>query len=476
MTETTLQTKKSKEKKPVKTINTYVLLSCIIIIVSLFTYIIPAGQFDRVEDLNTGRMLADPDSFHYVERNPATLFSMFKAIPQGMSESAKIIFFIFIISGAVQIVNATGAINAGLLRLTAKFKGKEQYLIPIFMIFFSFTGAFLGFCEENIVFIPIAVSVARYLGYDSIVGICISYLSAEVGFFAGMMNPFNVGVAQGIAGLPMFSGIGFRFGIWAAFMTVTAIYVMRYAAKIKKNPELSLVADIKHDDDKFVDLSKIDVTFTWRHKLIYLAFLIAIVAIMYGAFKLGWYVEDIAAVFLMVGIASGIIGKLSFTQIAEEFVAGAKSITFGALMVGLAKAIFLIMSNSMILDTIINSSVGLLRIIPSSFAIIGLFMIQWFINIAITSSTGLAAIAMPILTPIADMLKINRQVTVVAFQLGDGINGSILPTSGVLLAVCSIAGVPYDRWFKFMWKLTLTFTIMACITLAIANSIPLGPF
>lgn len=468
--------KKKTIKKPIKTINTYVLLSCIIIIIALLTYIIPAGQFDRVEDVNTGRMLADPDSFHYVESNPASIFNVFKAIPQGMAESAKIIFFIFIISGAVQIVNATGAINSGLLKLTTKFEGREQFLIPIFMIFFSFTGAFLGFCEENIVFIPIAVSVARYLGYDAIVGICISYLSAEIGFFAGMMNPFNVGIAQGIAGLPMFSGIGFRFIIWALFMTVTAIYVMRYAAKVKKNPELSLVADIEHDDEKFIDLSKIDVTFTVGHKLIYLVFLIAIASIMYGAFKLGWYVEDIAAVFLMVGLISGIIGKLTFTQIAEEFVAGAKSIAFGALMVGFAKAIFLLMSNSMILDTIINSAVGILSIIPPSFTIMGLFLIQWFINIPITSSTGLAAIAMPILIPIADMLKINRQVTVVAFQLGDGINGSILPTSGVLLAVCSIAGVPYDRWFKFMWKLTLMFTVMACIVLAIANAIPLGPF
>ncbi|HBN06751.1 MAG TPA: C4-dicarboxylate ABC transporter permease, partial [Bacteroidales bacterium] len=138
-------------------------------------------------------------------------------------------------------------------------EGKEKLLIPIFMIFFSFTGAFLGFSEENIVFVPLAVSVARYLGYDGIVGICISYLATQVGFFAGMMNPFNVGVAQGIASLPMFSGIGFRFFIWAVFMLITAWYVMKYAEKVKKSPELSLVADVKYDESKFVDLSKIDI-------------------------------------------------------------------------------------------------------------------------------------------------------------------------------------------------------------------------
>ena len=467
--------KKSEQKKSFS-INTYVLLFSVIIIVVILTYIIPAGQFERVQDANTGRMLADPESFHYIERNPASLFDLFLSIPNGMVDSAKIIFFIFIISGAVQIVNATGAINAGLLRLTKAFEGKEKFLIPVFMIFFSFTGAFLGFSEENIVFVPLAVSLARYLGYDGIVGICISYLATQVGFMAGMMNPFSVGVAQGIANLPMFSGIGFRFFIWAVFMLITAWYVMSYAEKVKKNPEASIVSDIKFDESKFVDLSSIDVKLTYGHKLIYLVFIAGIAAIMYGAYYFGWYVQQIAAVFLIIGIVSGLICKLTPTQIANEFVAGAKSITFGALIVGVAKGIYLIMSDSMILDTIVNSAVGILNIFPSSMAIIGIFIIQWFINFVITSSTALASIAMPILTPIADMLGVNRQVTVVAFQLGDNINGSILPTSSTLLATCAMADVPYDRWFKFMFKLTMIWTGVSCAILIFADIINLGPF
>ena len=165
-----------KENKAFKSINTYVLLFSLIVIATILTYVVPAGEFNRVEDPNTGRMLADPESFHYIEKNPATFFDMFKAIPDGLVDSAKIIFFIFVISGVVQIINATGAINAGLLRLTQRFRGREKFLLPIFMIFFSFTGAFLGFSEENIVFTPLAVSVAKYLGYDGVVGMCISYL------------------------------------------------------------------------------------------------------------------------------------------------------------------------------------------------------------------------------------------------------------------------------------------------------------
>lgn len=468
--------KAEKKKVGFKGVNTYVLLFTLILIVTALTYIIPAGQFDRYQDPGTGRELADPDSFHYVEQNAASLFDMIRAIPEGMVDSAKIIFFIFIISGSVQIVNATGAINAGLLKLTQVFKGKEKLLLPIFMIVFSFTGAFLGFNEENIVFVPLAVSVAKFLGYDAVVGICISYLAAEVGFYAGMMNPFNVGVAQGIAGLPMFSGIGFRFGIWAVFMVVTIIYVMRYAKKIKEDPTKSLVYGIEVDESSFVDLSKVDAEFTAKHALIFIVLLVSIGAICYGAYVYGWYVNDIAAVFLIWGLLSGIIGGLKPAKIAEEFVAGAKGIAFGALIVGFAKAIYLILYNAKALDTIINSFVGILNLLPSSVSIMGIFMIQWFINIIITSSTGLAAIAMPIMIPITDMLKINRQVTVIAFQLGDGINGSILPTSSTLLAVCGVAHVPYDRWFKFMWKLTLIWTVMALITTAVANGIGLGPF
>ncbi len=320
-----LKEEKNKKKLALN-INTYVLLFTILIIVVILTYLVPAGKFELFEDTNTGRMLADPDSFHYIEKNPASLFDLFLAIPRGMVDSAKIIFFIFIISGAVQIVNATGAINAGLLRMTKSFAGREQLLIPIFMIFFSFTGAFLGFSEENIVFVPLAVSVARYLGYDGIVGICISYLATQVGFFAGMMNPFNVGVAQGIANLPMFSGIGFRFLIWAIFMVITGWYVMRYAAKIKKNPELSIVADIKVDESKFVDLSKIDVKLNFSHILIYIAFLIAVISILYGAYNFGWYVQEIAAIFLIIGVVSGLIGRLSLLKYQMNLLLGQKEL------------------------------------------------------------------------------------------------------------------------------------------------------
>lgn len=467
---------KSKKEVRFKGINTYVLLFTLLLIGVILTYVIPAGKFDLVQDPETGRMLADPQSFHYVEKNPASFFDLFRSIPKGMVSGASIIFFIFIIAGSVQIINATGAINAGILRLTQRFKGREKYLIPIFMIVFSITGAFLGFSEENLVFVPLAVSLARYLGYDGIVGICISYLATQVGFLSGIMNPFNVGVAQGIADLPLFSGIGFRIIIWALYMLVTAWYVMRYAEKVKKNPESSMVFNIKSDSDKFVDLSNIEVELTIRHKTIYVGFLIAIFSILYGAYNYGWYVADIAAVFLIFGIISGLICKFSFTKIADEFVAGAKGIVFGALIVGFAKAIYIVLENASVLDTVVSWLVNGIGIFPAALSIIGIFIIQWFINLLVPSATGQAAISMPIFVPVADMLNISRQSSVVAFQLGDGINNSIIPTSSTLLAACTMADVPYHIWVKFLWKLTLIWSVLGAGLALIASMIQLGPF
>lgn len=470
------ETNKIKKKGKIKEVNTYVLLFLILIFITILSYIIPSGQYDFIEDSRTGRELVDPDSFHYVEKNPASIFDMFRAIPKGMIDGAKIIFFIFIISGAIQIVSATGAINTGILKLTKRFEGREKYLIPILMIVFSLTGAFLGFSEENLVFVPLTVSLAKYLGYDPIVGICISYLATQVGFLSAMMNPFSVGVAHGIADLPLFSGIGFRFIVWVIYLGVTCWYVMSYGEKVRKDPKLSIVADIEDKDEKGIDFTDVDAELKASHKFIYIVFIIAIITIIYGTYKLDWGIVDIAAVFLIIGLVSGLVGKFSLNKIADEFVQGARGIVFGALIVGFAKAIYVVMAETMILDTIVHSLVSSIKSFPQSISVIGLYIIQWTLNILIPSATGQAAVSMPIMIPIADMLKINRQVSVLAFQLGDGINNSIIPTSSTLLAACTIANVPYDRWFKFLWRLTLIWTGIGVILLLIANAIGFGPF
>lgn len=463
-------------KKLFKGINTYVLLSTILIIVAILTYIIPAGQYDLIKDEASGREVVDPESFHYVERNPASIFDIFRAIPKGMIDGAKIIFFIFIISGSIQIVRSTGAIDAGILKVVEAFTGRENLFIPVFIILFSLTGAFLGFSEENLIFIPLIISLVKQLGYDTIVAISVSYLATQLGFFAAMMNPFNVGVAHAIAQLPLYSGVGFRFLTWIILLVVTIWYVSSYAEKVRKNPELSLVADVPESETSNLQELDENIKLTKKHKVIYMIFILGFFGIIYGVYKFDWGIVDIAAMFLMMGVMSGFIGGFNPTKIANEFVEGAKSIVFGALMVGFAKAIYIVMNEGLILDTIINVLVTGIEKLPQSISVLGMYAIQWVINILVPSATGQAAISMPIMVPVADMLNINRQVATLAFIFGDGINNSIIPTSSTLLAVLSFANVPYQRWVKYLYKLTIIWTVIGAILLLIANAINLGPF
>lgn len=331
----------TQTKKLFKGFNTFVILFTILLIVSLLTYIVPAGQYEMVEDPNTGRQVVDPDSFHYVDKNPVSLFNIFKSIPKGMSAASNIIFFIFIISGSIQIIRATGAIDAGIVSLVKSMSGREKLILPILMIIFSLTGAFLGFSEENLVFIPLVIALVKQLGYDSVVAICVSYLACQVGFMAAMMNPFNVGVAQGIAQLPLYSGIEFRFVVWIVFLIVTGWYVLSYAEKVRANPSLSIVADVPEAEDSSASTSiDFEAKLEGYHKLIYLVFVSGIVWMIYGVYKHGWGMQDIAAAFLIIGIISGFIGKLTPSKIAQEFISGAKGIVSGALVVGVARAIY----------------------------------------------------------------------------------------------------------------------------------------
>lgn len=456
-------------------INTYVLLFSILIVVTILTHIIPAGQYEMIEDPVTGRSMVDPESFHYVDRNPTSIYDMFKAIPKGLVDGAHIAFSIFIIAGVIGIVRATGAIDAGLLKIIKISAGREKLFIPLSLIVLSLPGAFLGLTEIAIVMIPLVVDLVRRLGYDSIVAVSCSYLALQLGFFTGIMNPFNVGIAHEMAQLPIYSAISFRIIMWVIFICVTSWYTLAYASKIKKNPDQSLVADIQPASSTGSGIAT-SVPLTTRHKIIYLLFILGFFSILYGAYQFEWGIDDISAVFLMLGVISGIISGLTPTKIADEFISGAKAIVFGALIVGFARAIYLVMKDSLILDTMIYSLLTFVQVLPRSISVIGMYIVQWVLNILIPSATGQAAISIPIMIPLADVLGITRQTAIIAYQLGDGINNSIIPTSSTLLAVLTLANVPYDRWVKYLYKLTILWTIIGIILLLIAHAINIGPF
>ncbi len=455
--------------------HTYALLFFIIVIVALLTYVIPAGEFERAVDPDTGRTFVVPDTYHTVERSPVGFFGLFKAIPGGMEAAGYIIFFVLMIGGSFGILQATGAINAGIGAVVKKTQGKEKLIIPIIMIIFSLAGAILGAAEEMLPFYPIIIALSLALGFDTITGTAMVLLGAGAGFAGAFMNPFTVGIAQGISGLPLFSGIGYRLIVYVIILSVTIIYVYRYASKVQKNPELSPTYEQDKKQHNSFDMNNLP-EFTGRHKLVLIAFVIGLAILAYGVVKLGFYITELTAMFLIIGIAAGILGGLGINTIAEEFVNGARELVYGALVIGLATSIMVVMKEGNIIDTVIYSLASAVQNLPPTLSAVGMFIVQSFINLIVPSGSGQAAVSMPIMAPMADVVGITRQSAVLAFQLGDGFSNVISPTSGYFMAALAIGGIAWDKWAKWMFPLFLIWSVIGAVLVSISVMINYGPF
>ncbi len=463
--------KKFKMKIP----HTYALLFMIIALAVVMTYVVPAGLFDRAVDADTGRTFVVPDSFKYVDNTPVSAFGLFKAIPKGMDRAGYIIFFVLMIGGAFGIIQKTGAVDAGIAGVVKKMEGKEKLVIPVTMFIFSLAGAMLGSAEEMLPFYPIVISLALALGFDTITGTAMVLLGAGAGFAGAFLNPFTIGIAQGISGLPLFSGIAFRLVAYVIILSVTIIYVMRYASKIQKNPELSPTYEMDQKKQKHFDMDNLP-EFTTRHKLVLATLLVGLAILAYGVVQLGFYIVELTAMFLIIGVAAGIIGKLSINGIAEAFVEGAKELVYGALIIGLATAIMVVMEEGNIMDTIIYSMANLVKGLPPAISGIGMFFVQSVINLFVPSGSGQAAVSMPIMAPMADVVGITRQSAVLAFQFGDGFTNVISPTSGYFMAAIAIGGIKWEKWAKWMLPLFLIWTVIGAALVAISVLIDYGPF
>ena len=462
-------------KKRMKMPHTYVILFSIVILAAIASYTLPAGVYDRSKDPATGRTLVNPASYHHVEQTPVSPFDLFKAIPRGMVAGADIVFFIFICGGAFTVIQATGAVNSGLARFIMKLRGYENLLIPLTMLLFSVFGFTMGMSEEVIVFIPIGVLLARALKYDDIVAVSMLSTGAAIGFASGLLNPFTVGVAQTIAELKMFSGLEFRIIGFVFLYLSGVIYTMNYAKKVKANPEYSYVYE-EMQKNKEVGVLDESVQFTGVHQAVALVCLAFLGVMIYGVMKLDFYITELAAVFLAMGIVGGLVGRLGPNQIAMHFVAGCRDIVFGALVVGVARAILVVLQDGQIIDTIIHGLANGVSIFPKGLAAVGMFWVQSIINFFIPSGSGQAAATMPIMAPLADLLGITRQTAVLAFHYGDGFSNSIIPTSASLMGVLAMAHVPYEKWFRFIWPLMVIWTIIGSVMCYIAAVINLGPF
>ncbi len=452
------------------------LLFSVIFFMAVLSYVLPAGQYDRIKSPITGKMVVAPATYHQVENTPVTILQLFSSIPRGMAAGQEIIFFIILVAGAFQIITATGAIEGGIGSLATKLRNKEKIMIPIIMMMFSIGGFTFGMAEENIIFVPIGIALARALGFDALVGMGMITLGAACGFVSGIMNPFSTGIAQRMAELPMFSGIGYRILVWATMMVITATFVVRYARKVKSSPESSLVHELEQEEaGNIIDLDTVK-QLTGKQKLVLLSVLGAFAYLIYGVFEKGYGMVEIGTIFLILGILAGIIGGLNTDNMIKEFMAGAKGMITGAIMVGVARAILVVMQDGQIIDTAIHGMASFVQGLPSSVTALGMYGMQTFLDFFIPSATGQAAATMPIMIPLADVLKINRQVAVLAYQFGDGFTSYILPTSGTLIATLAVARIPYEKWVKFLFPLFALWLAMGGVFVVIANAIKYGPF
>jgi len=453
--------------------NSYVIIFTLIILCMILTWIVPSGSYDRVQDPVSGRTVIDPASFHYVENKSVNLFDMLKAIPKGISTSGGIIAFIFIISGTVEVIRSTGALDAAIIYLVQKMHGKDTVLLVFVTFLFTILGAVFGFAEETIPFIPLGISMCLALGYDRMVGFHVVRTAAWIGFAGAFLNPFSIGVAQSIAELPLFSGLGFRIICYIVFFIIGVWFILSYAKNIKKDPTKSVLYGYQGQRDES-DFRLMDVEeFTTRHKLILLTFLICLGFLVFGAIKYGWYTTELSALFLGFGILAGFIAGYNPNQVAREFTKGMKGVTYGALIVGFARAIVIILEDGMVLDTIVYGFSQPLLGLGASVAAIGMFIVQSFLNFFIGSSSGLAAATMPIMIPLADVLDVTRQTAVLAFQFGDGITNMLWPS---MIYYLVFADIPYNIWFKHILKLNIILSIAGVIFIAVAQMISYGPF
>ncbi len=457
--------KKSKFKVP----NTYTLIVMFVIVAALLTYIIPAGQYDMHEDAATGRTLVDPSSFHFVEKDPIGIGEFLLAIPDGMQGGAGVIFLVFLVGGFFQIINDTGAIDAAISAAVNKLQDKAFLVIPIIMAIMSVLGALGIIVNAAIAFIPIGVALAKKLKLDPIVGVSIMYIGAYSGFTATPMGPFNTILGQTIAGIPVLSGFALRTVVWAILFVVSVWYTLRYAKKVKSDINNSVLDDIEWVDksDTAIEVKE----FNWRHGLILAALAIGFITYAYGSFKLHWRLNYLSATMLAVALISGLIAKMHPDDMAKSFIAGCKSMVYGALVIGFAKSITIVLTNGKIIHSIIYyMSLPLSKVAPMISGIL-MFYVNLIFNFFVPSGSGQAMVVMPLLAPMADVVDVSRQIAVSAYQYGDGFSNTIIPTSGVLMAALGVAKVPYEKWLKYMLPLFGLWVLIGSITLGIATLI-----
>ncbi|HEX7613918.1 MAG TPA: Na+/H+ antiporter NhaC family protein [Thermoanaerobaculia bacterium] len=457
--------------------HTLVIVGSLIVLVLVLSWLVPSGVYQTVD--KGGRQVTIPGTYQRVAKVVLGPQWLVIAPIRGFLDGSLIIAFLLLIGGSFNVIQTTGIVEQGIRKITSALAGRphlERLMIPVLMTVFSLAGSVFGMAEEVIPFVLICVPLALSLGYDSIVGVSIPFLGAASGFAAAFFNPFTVGLAQGLVGLPLYSGLGYRVITWFVCTGVIVGWVMVYAARVKRRPESSPVYELDRARERAgFDASAPPEPWTVRRLLVIVLFLAGMVALVWGILQAHWFIEEIGALFLAMGLLMGAVAGLKPGEIATSFVAGAKDMVNVTLIIACGRALLIIAREARVLDTILYVSSGLISALPAVVAAQVMFVVQSVINFFIHSGTAQAALTMPIMAPLADLVGLTRQTMVYAYQLCELIN-PILPTSAVTMGVLGMAKIPWETWARWFLPLMLTLCVLAFLLLVPPVLMHWGPF
>ena len=456
--------------------HTLVIVASLILFVLVLSWVLPSGAYETVA--KEGRQVTVPGTYAEVAKTRLGPQWLLLAPIKGFKDGALIISFLLLIGGAFSVIQSTGAIEFAIRRLTAALAAHPhltKLVIPVLMAVFSLAGSVFGMSEEVIPFILITVPLAISLGYDSIVGTAIPFLGAAAGFGAAFFNPFTVGIAQGLVGLPLYSGLGYRVLTWFVTTGVMIAWVMVYAARVKRKPESSPVFELDLSREAGPSPAAGVEPWTARRALVLAIFAGAMGLLVWGILQKQWFIEEIGALFLAMGLVIGVVGGLRGDAIATSFVAGARDMVNVSLIIACGRALLIIAREAQVLDTILFHGSGLISHLPGVVAAQVMFLVQCVINFFIHSGTAQAALTMPIMAPLADLVGLTRQTMVYAYQLCELIN-PILPTSAVTMGVLGMAKIQWEKWARWFLPLMLTLMALAFLLLVPPVLTHWGPF
>ena len=449
----------------IKVPHTLVLLFSMMVFALILTYILPQGQFETIEN-EEGRSVVVPDSYEkFQEKSLLSFWSLFTILPKAFADSQGIIFFVFIIGGALAVIKSTGVIDAFLGKLLEKFGSRPQILIVLSMLVFSIGSSTLGMAEEYLPFISVLIALCLGLKMDIVSAVGIMVVGYGIGYGVAAINPFTVIIAQEVAEVTPTSGMWYRLLLFLPFFLVGWHHVQKYALSVRKNPSKSLMLNVEnkqeHAETTYPKLTKL-------HGIILLITFLAIVLIVFGISQWHWYLTELGAVFFGLAVLVAIISKTNPNEAAKSFGIGASELTMTALLIGFARSIALLLDDGQVLHTIVNALAIPLQQTGPELASVGMFMFQSLLNFFIPSGSGQAFVTMPLMSPVADLTGVSRQIAVLAYQFGDGFTNMLVPTNAVLMGIIGIAGIPYDKWFKFIIPLMIKFWILGSLALVLA--------